>query len=339
MDKPMENRRMYRICGIASAALLALMSAAVLLWVPNWPLRLLMLCGLGLLALAEIGLFGSIRRSLVRYTDILADTVDDLIEGDPLREDFTTTDTLSGKVQLKLRRLSEITQKQTQDNLREKETIQGLVSDISHQVKTPAATIKMYCDILRDRDVPPDKQAKFFAAVDTQVKKLDFLMHAMIKMSRLETGVLQLHPRQAALRETADEAILTVQAAARAKNVTVHCEVDEGLLAVHDLKWTAEAVGNLLDNAVKYTPSGGSVTIQAERREFFTRLTVRDTGRGIPEQEQGKIFRRFYRENAVQDKAGIGLYLVREIMALQGGMAEVRSEPGAGAAFILSFPN
>lgn len=341
MDKPMEDGRIYKICGTGAAVLLALLTAGVLLWVPGWPLRTLMLGGLALLALLGLLLFGSMRRSLVRYTDILADTVDDLIEGHPLREDFTTTDTLSGRVQLKLRRLSEITLRQTRDNLREKETIQGLVSDISHQVKTPAATIKMYCDILRDREVPPDKRAKFFAAVDAQVNKLDFLMQAMIKMSRLETGVLQLRPREAALRETAEAAKLTVQAAAAAKGVSVSCEVDEGIRVIHDLKWTAEAVGNLLDNAVKYTASGGSVTITAEHREFFTRLTVRDTGRGIPEQEQGKIFGRFYRESAVQDAegVGIGLYLVREIMALQGGMIEVRSEPGAGAAFVLSFPN
>lgn len=338
MDK---TRRPLRIFGVLTALFAAALLAGLFLWVPTWPARLVMaglLLAAGLCCLAA---FTAVRRSLVAYTDALASAVDDLVEGKPLRLDLTTTDTLAGKIQLKLRRLYEITRQQAERNQEEKEAIQGLVSDISHQVKTPTATIKMYCGILRERPVKPQQQAEFLAAIDSQTDKLDFLMGAMVKMSRLETGVIHVTPRKADLYDTAEEALTSVAAEAAFKNITLVNEIKAGFAARHDPKWTAEAIVNLLNNAIKYTPEGGVVRLTAQHREFFTRLTVSDTGPGVPEAAQPKVFQRFYRDVSAENEEGIGigLYLVREIMTLQGGSAEVRSEGGKGADFTLSFPN
>ena len=121
-------------------------------------------------------------------------------------------------------------------------------------------------------------------------------------------------------------------------SVTVDCP--EGLLLSHDSKWTAEAVFNLLDNAVKYTPVGGAIRISVEQWEMYVKLSVSDTGKGISESNQASIFRRFYREEEVHEQqgVGIGLYLTREIVTRQGGYIKVVSEPGKGSEFSIMLP-
>ena len=120
--------------------------------------------------------------------------------------------------------------------------------------------------------------------------------------------------------------------------VTVNCPEDLHLF--HDSKWTAEALFNLLDNAVKYTPAGGKITVSVEQWEMYVKLNISDTGKGISERNQASIFRRFYREEEVHDKpgVGIGLYLAREIITRQGGYIKVTSEVGKGSTFSVFLP-
>ena len=128
--------------------------------------------------------------------------------------------------------------------------------------------------------------------------------------------------------------------AAEKKNISVTVDCPEGLILSHDSKWTAEAVFNLLDNAVKYTPAGGTIRVFVEQWEMYVKLNVSDTGKGIPESSQAAIFRRFYREEEVHGEqgVGIGLYLTREIITRQGGYIKVTSEPGQGSEFSIMLP-
>lgn len=170
-------------------------------------------------------------------------------------------------------------------------------------------------------------------------------------MSRLETGVIQIRKERGDLFDTLAGAMAAVVPAASKKSIALEVEgggeklsgeTDKNrLLLSHDRKWTEEAVYNLLDNAVKYTPEGGRVTLCVEKKEIFTEIHVRDTGKGIALERQAQIFTRFYREPEVQDLEGlgIGLYLTRKIAELQGGYVEVRSEAGKGADFCLFLPN
>lgn len=114
----------------------------------------------------------------------------------------------------------------------------------------------------------------------------------------------------------------------------------ENLTVDHDSKWTAEALFNLLDNAVKYTPAGGKITVTVEKWEMYVEIKVADTGKGISESNQAAIFRRFYREEEVHEQpgVGIGLYLAREIVTKQGGYIKVVSELGNGSAFSIMLP-
>ena len=173
-----------------------------------------------------------------------------------------------------------------------------------------------------------------------QIEKLDFLMQAMIKTSRLETGIISLDRRIQPLYDTLAAALGGIVLNAERKNIHVSVACPKDIVLVHDRKWTGEALFNILDNAVKYTPADGDIQISVQGWEFYVKIDITDSGKGIAENRQGKIFRRFYREEEVHDieGIGIGLYLAREIVAMQGGYIKVASAVGCGSTFSVFLP-
>lgn len=221
----------------------------------------------------------------------------------------------------------------------ERDKIKSLIADISHQTKTPIANVLLYAQLLGEQPLPPEGR-DCLAALEGQTEKLRSLIDALVKTSRLETGILALHPRPAALFPVLEDCAAQFAPRAAEKGVALSLVPATDGGAVFDPKWTAEAVCNLLDNAVKYTPPGGSITVQAIFYELFCRVNVTDTGPGIPEAEQAGIFQRFYRSAGARDAegVGIGLYLTRQIAEGQGGYIRVFSKPGKGAKFSLFLP-
>lgn len=217
----------------------------------------------------------------------------------------------------------------------EKEKLKALIGDISHQTKTPIANILLYTQLLKEQPGNTD----CLEALEGQTKKLQSLIDALVKTSRLETGVIALHPEPGELGTVMTSAVSQLRPKAEGKNITITLEREKAD-AVFDPKWTEEALYNLLDNAVKYTPSGGSVSVSTTVYPMFSAVHVRDTGPGIAEEEQPKIFQRFYRGTAHREEegVGIGLYLVRQIAEGQGGIVKVRSQPGQGSTFSLYLP-
>ena len=217
----------------------------------------------------------------------------------------------------------------------EKEKLKALIGDISHQTKTPIANILLYTQLLKEQPGNTD----CLEALEGQTKKLQSLIDALVKTSRLETGVIALHPEPGELWPVMTSAVSQLRPKAEEKGVRITLERGEAN-AVFDPKWTEEALYNLLDNAVKYTPSGGRVSVTAVVYPMFSGVLVQDTGPGIAEEEQPKIFQRFYRGTAdrEQEGVGIGLYLVRQIAEGQGGFVKVRSQPGQGSTFSLYLP-
>ena len=177
--------------------------------------------------------------------------------------------------------------------------------------------------------------------METQIDKLDFLMQAMVKMSRLESGIITLSIQSTPLYDTLGLALSGIVLPTEEKNIEVNIDCNPSLNVPHDKKWTAEALFNLLDNAVKYTPPGGKISVVAQRWETATKIDIIDTGKGIPEQHLAQIFKRFYREDDVHEieGVGIGLYLCREIISKQGGYLHVKSELGRGSTFSVFLPN
>ena len=219
----------------------------------------------------------------------------------------------------------------------EKDKIKTFVADISHQTKTPIVNLLLYSELLKEEALPAPARANV-EALYRQSKKLEFLMDALVKLSRLETGIIQLSPQPGVLQPLLQSIVAQYAAKAAEKGLALRLR-DTDIFAVFDAKWTAEALGNILDNAIKYTERG-FVTISAESYELFVRINISDTGPGIPESEQAKIFARFYRGEASreQEGVGVGLYLARQIVSGEGGYVKVASTPGKGSTFSVFLP-
>ncbi len=224
---------------------------------------------------------------------------------------------------------------------RQRESIQRLLSDISHQTKTPLANLRLYSSLLMEEELTP-RQREQAQVIFQQSEKLSFLIETLVKLSRLETDVLAVTPKLQPLAPLLERAASQAKAAAERKGIALqlHLQQQAEMKALYDLRWTAEALGNLLDNAVKYTPPGGCIQVSATQYELFCRIDVRDNGIGIAEEEQAQIFGRFYRGRQVreQEGLGIGLYLAREIAQKQGGYLKLSSRPGQGSTFSLYLP-
>ena len=184
------------------------------------------------------------------------------------------------------------------------------------------------------------EDASLVAKLGAQVEKLDFLLANMVKISRLETGAVRIQKQQALLADTLADALSVIVPKADAKQIRLSVDYDETMTLNHDRRWTAEALANLLDNAVKYTSAGGSVGVRVVLQPVFVQIAVHDSGKGIARERQGTIFTRFYREPEVHDTegAGLGLYLARMIVERQGGFIDVVSAPGAGSTFTINLP-
>ena len=220
----------------------------------------------------------------------------------------------------------------------EKDKIKTLIADISHQTKTPVSNLLLYTELLKEKEILPENR-EYLQAIQTQAEKLSFLIQSLVKLSRLETGIISLHPKEQDIKGMVEDIVDSYRERAEAKDLQL-CDNSGHAMAYFDRKWTSEALGNIVDNAVKYT-SSGRIEIRTKKYELFTAVEVEDTGPGLNENEISEIFGRFYRGEEVQDKegVGIGLYLSREILSQEGGYIKVTSEKGKGSVFSLFLPN
>lgn len=267
-----------------------------------------------------------------RYNDDLLEQITLLIEAlveQQERQIFSEAeDTLTARLQHQLLKLRNILTAQNQMLAKEKEQIKTLISDISHQIKTPIAAANTFAELLSDGELSAEERTEYITTLQMSLGKLTFLTNSLIKMSRLESDIISLKPEKNSLNEIVLQAVKTVYAKAKEKGILITFECDQAFEAVLDFNWTAEAISNVIDNAVKYTPQGGFVRLQITEYPSFLRLDISDSGVGIPEEEQAKIFGRFYRgkQSVGTDGVGIGLYLTREIINKQNGYMKVSSD-------------
>lgn len=241
-------------------------------------------------------------------------------------------------VEAKLAQFLSICSVSSKNLLAEKNKINELISDISHQTKTPVANILLYSQLLSEYKLPEDGSI-CVKALSTQAEKLNFLIQALLKTSQLETGMITVSPRQESVQKLLHTAREQIMPKADAKGISVVME-NTTIHACFDLKWTVEAVYNIMDNAVKYTETGGSIVIKVIAYDLFCRIDITDSGIGIAEEEHSKIFTRFYRSSTVnsQEGVGIGLFLAREIITAEGGYIKLWSRRGSGSTFSIFLP-
>lgn len=220
----------------------------------------------------------------------------------------------------------------------EKDKIKTLVSDISHQTKTPLSNILLYTQLLGEAPELCGHTKALVNQIEQQTEKLSFLIGSLVKTSRLENGIMTVQPNQNSIGRLLGS--LDFSSQAQEKNIMLSIDNPTTLTAFFDFKWTLEALSNILDNAIKYTPAGGKVSVTAQDYEMFVRIDVTDNGIGMSEDETAKIFARFYRSPRVAEEkgVGIGLYLAREILAKENGYIKITSKENQGATFSLFLP-
>lgn len=280
-----------------------------------------------------------LHKNIEEFAGKVEQALDVISSGGEWKPEAQMEDSLWGRTEMQLARAAHLFQRKSEESRRERVQIKGLISDISHQTRTPVSNMKLYIEFLGEEELSEDGR-QFLKKLQNQVERLDFLMQSMVKMSRLETGILQIQKEPGDICETLGRAVAAVVPDAAVKQIDLFMESSGEVMIDHDGRWTQEAVFNILDNAVKYTESGGEIHVALTRQEIFLKISISDTGKGIAPERQAEIFTRFYREPEVHDKpgVGIGLYLARRIMELQKGYIEVESEPGEGAEFRLYLP-
>jgi signal transduction histidine kinase len=332
-----------RVCAVGAAflGLLSIMTVTVaFLFTRNPAIVWLGLLFILLVFICAALFVAFLRRKLVLFSDRLCETIDNMLDGTSAPPQVYEEENLFYKINHRLVRLYEVMRENRESAAKERADLQELISDISHQVKTPIANLQMVNATLLEQPMPEEKRQEFLQASRGQLEKLDFLMQAMIKTSRLETGVISLDRKVQPIYDTLAAALggILLNAEKKTIQVSVDCPLD--ILLAHDKKWTSEALFNILDNAVKYTPTGGTIRVSVQSWELYVKIDITDSGKGIAESRQGMIFKRFYREEEVHDVEGIGigLYLAREIITMQSGYIRVTSTVGSGSTFSVFLP-
>lgn len=325
----MKHFDIYRKLVLITGAVISVLSVLMVFFARSSPVTMLWGFSSVLILFALLLLLDFLHN---RYNDDLLEQITLLIEAlieQQERQIFSEAeDTLTARLQHQLLKLRNILTAQNQMLAQEKEQIKTLISDISHQIKTPVAAANTFAELLSDGELSAEERTEYITTLQMSLGKLTFLTNSLIKISRLESGIISLKPEKNSLNEIVLQAVKTIYAKAKEKGILITFECDQSFEAVLDFNWTAEAISNVIDNAVKYTPQGGFVRLQITEYPSFLRLDISDSGVGIPEEEQAKIFGRFYRgkQSVGTDGVGIGLYLTREIINKQNGYMKVSSD-------------
>lgn len=268
-----------------------------------------------------------------------------LQERESIKTDGVDFDKYNENLLCRINMISEKAERNMRINMRkienEKENVKSLVTDISHQLKTPLANVELYNTLLAEEGISDEERLEFLETEGIAIEKLKMLIDSLINISRLEADMISIDKKEENLKECIESAISSVKADAAKKNIIIKNEIKEDCILAIDRKWTTEAIFNLLDNAVKYTAPNGKINLSLDNGINYFALNIEDNGIGIDTDEYNDIFKRFYRSRngIVQNEkgSGVGLYLVRKIMNLQDGNVMVSSEKGKGSTFTLYF--
>lgn len=281
------------------------------------------------------------RLYLAKAYNRIDETLDNILNKRQISPLSKLADDRISKLQHKAYRIMDMYVSDASSAQTEKQTIQGFISDMSHQMKTPLSGISMYSELLVNGNISDTEKREFVGRIKCLSEKLQWMMECLIKMSRLEMGAIELVPRMQDVRKTLLTAVESVISGATRKNIDISLLPFEDMELYHDHKWTAEVIANILENAVKYSYSDSEITIEVEPLSLYTKIIIADNGIGIKKEDFNLIFKRFYRGKNAKDNegAGLGLYLATLIMEKQGGYIMVDSIIGQSTTFSLFLQN
>lgn len=266
-------------------------------------------------------------KMLFQYNNFL-DKADKILSGKQI--DMIYDETLDSAISERLNRIMEISNMQKEIAEQERDVIKSLLSNISHQIRTPLANITLYAGLLKD-DLNGMSSFRLADKIEKNAEKLEFFMNELLKSSYAEQEIISVNPKIIESDKIIKKSCQSVELDAMKKNIRIRSENNDYKVFA-DPKWTEEVFTNIIENAIKYSPNNTEITIKSILYESFVCVRIIDNGIGIPEQEQGKVFQRFYRGTNVTDKQGfgIGLYLAREVLRKQQGYIKIKSKLNKG---------
>lgn len=269
--------------------------------------------------------------------------IDKMLEQVLNREMIEISDIQEGEISAlasKMIRVQEKLEYELNSAQEEKEQVKSLISNMSHQLKTPLSSAIMYRDLL-EMETEHDQRQYFLDRMKLQLGKIDWILQSLFKMVRLEQGAIQFETGSTSLKDTLLSALNSTYDQAEKKEICIVTEPFADCLLLHNKKWTAEVFVNILENAIKYSEKGSTIEIEVHPLELFTEIRFQDHGIGIRKDELTNIFRRFYRSKDVENKegSGIGLYLSRLILDQEKGYMTVSSDYGKGSCFSVFLQN
>ncbi|MGL5415049.1 MAG: sensor histidine kinase [Clostridium sp.] len=292
-----------------------------------------------ILIICNIIFFIKVKKDVSLFTEKISFIIEKIINNEEVSFEVNK-ETILSKLEFKLKRLYDSLKVKEKNTLKDKENLQSLVGDISHQVKTPLSNINLYTETLLNRDIEKEKRDIFLGYIVEEEKKLDFLMDSLIKSSRLESGVIKVKKEKVNLKSILEETISMAKREANLKNIDFYLDIKE-VFVLGDSKWLKEALLNIIENGVKYSKENSKLEIEVLKGEIFSYVNIKDYGIGINKENINNVFKRFFREEEVYEikGVGIGLYLARYIVEEFGGFIKVESEKGKGSIFSVYLLN
>lgn len=316
---------LLQLCAVLAAALVCLLSGS--LSVSCIALSVCIFCLIGISAVFRLMMRQRIQ-TLISYLMHVQDSLE-LPDLTKCREDSL------GILHSEIYKLVVLLNEQSQEASKGRRYLSDMLSNISHQLKTPLAGITLLADLLKNPSLPAEKRAEFAEKINSQADRASWLIRNLLALSQLEAGVLKLKPESVPPGRLLCDAVKPFEVMAELKGVHLELSAWEGTPVICDRQWTVEALSNIVKNCLEHTPSGGTVTASLEQNNFSTNFVIRDNGEGIKKEQIPYIFDRFYKaDNAAFSSVGIGLSMAKQIFLLQNGDITVSSKEGYGTSFL-----
>ncbi|MCM3144286.1 HAMP domain-containing sensor histidine kinase [Brevibacillus sp. MER 51] len=221
---------------------------------------------------------------------------------------------------------------------KEKQYLADTLSNISHQLKTPLTSMFVMADLLNNPSLPPDKREEFLGKIINQLKRIEWLVTSLLKLSKIEVQSVIFKKELVSVKKMINKAVEPLLVPMELKNQELSFSCKEDLFVYGDENWTVEAILNVIKNGIEHTPVGGQIAISCEETPLYTQIVIADSGEGISLEDAPHIFERFYKgKNAGSDSIGIGLAMSKTILQSQNADVFMESQIGAGTTFKIKF--
>lgn len=230
--------------------------------------------------------------------------------------------------------------RQVADNsVKDKLNLKDSLGDISHQLKTPLTSITIMIDnILDSPDMDEKTRKKFLINIKREILNINFLVMSLLKLSKFDANVVKFNKESVYLKDIIIESIKNVSMIKELKNITIKVSGDDNIKLLCDFKWQVESITNILKNSIEHTSEYGTVEVNYSENKLYTRILIKDNGKGINSDDLPHIFDRFYKgKNGSDDSFGIGLSLSKTIIEKEGGSITVKSTPNIGTIFTIKY--